>query len=147
MSRHQSVSLQLWHQSVSLQLWHVYLAVWNLLLSLLTEADGGQARQVEAGRPAQQRRSEQPKEHFYSGFSQNGHKDGNVLGIIHIHSGRPQPTLQLGREARYIPEASASWREASWVGMEMWTHLREPVVLAPTWLFFMELLYFLVLLS
>lgn len=30
-------------------------------------------------------------------FSQNGHNDGDLLGIIDFHIGRQQPILQLGK--------------------------------------------------
>lgn len=46
---------------------YVYLAVWNLLYSRLTEADGCQTREVEAGRFSQQGRAKQPQQHPHSG--------------------------------------------------------------------------------
>lgn len=38
------------------------------MVSLLAEADRGQAREVEAGHRSQQRRTEQPEEHLDSGY-------------------------------------------------------------------------------
>lgn len=70
------------------------------MVSLLTEANRGQAREVEAGHRTQQCHSEQPKKHFFTeviSFSQNGPNNGNLLGIIDFHIGHPQPILQLGR--------------------------------------------------
>lgn len=45
------------------RMWRVYLAVWNLVLSGLTEAHGSESRQVEAGGRRQQRRCEKPPQH------------------------------------------------------------------------------------
>lgn len=71
---------------------HVYLAVWDLLVPRLAEADGGQTREVEAGRPSQQRGSKQPPQHPHPASLHSGITQLTCFAVYNasdIHTGPP----------------------------------------------------------